>query len=130
MNKARKQLFTNEFQQSMNFPPTKAVLIEHAIMPRERCIKLVVFGDRYWLQTVSFHPHVTGAGKRLKQVDGMLSGHCCQKLLLLVGNSSIGSVRKGAENNASVASQHSDVLHSVYVMVSVLKINILSHTNE
>ena len=63
----------------------------------------------------------------MKQVDGMLSGYCCQKLFLLVGNSSIGSARKDAENNASVASLHSDVLHSVYVMVSVLKINILSH---
>ena len=125
MNKAHQQLFTNELQQSMNFPPTKAVLIEHASIPREPRIKLVVFGDRCWLQTLSFHPHVTGAEKRLKQVDGMLSGHCCQKLLL-VGNSSIGSVRKDAENNTSVASLHSDVPHSVYVMVSVLKINILS----
>ena len=35
--------------------------------------------------------------------------------------------KKGCRNNASVASLHSDVLHSVYVMVSVLKINILSH---
>ena len=127
MNKALQQLFTNKLQQSMNFPSTKAVLIEHASMSREPHIKLVVFGDRFWLRTLSFHPHVTGAGKRLKQVDGMLSGHCCQKLLLLVGNSSIGSVRKDAENNASVASLHSDVPHSVYVMVSVLKINILSH---
>ena len=111
----------------MNFPPTKAVLIEHPSMPREPCIKLVVFGDRCWLQTLSFHPHVTGAGKRLKQVDGVLSGHCCQKLLLLVRNSSIGSARKDAENNARVASLHSDVPHSAYVMVSVQKINILSH---
>ena len=63
----------------------------------------------------------------MKQVDGMLSGHFCQKLFLLVGNSSIGSARKDAENNASVPSLRSDVLHSVYVMVSVLKINILSH---
>ena len=76
---------------------------------------------------MSFHPHVTGARKRMKHVDGMLSGHYCQKLFLLVENSSIGSARKDAENNASVASLHSDVLHSVYVMVSVLKINILSH---
>ena len=83
MNKAHQQLFTNELQQSMNFPPRKAVLIEHASIPREPRIKLVVFGDRCWLQTLSFHPHVTGAGKRLKQVDGMLSGHCYQKLLLV-----------------------------------------------
>ena len=63
----------------------------------------------------------------MEQVDGMLSGHCCQNLFLLVGNFSISSARKDAENNASVASLHSDVLHSVYVMVSVLKINILSY---
>ena len=78
-------------------------------------------GNRCWLQTLSFHPHVTDAEKRMKQVDGMFSGHCCQKLFLLVGNSSTGSARKDVENNASVAG-----LHSVYMMVSVLKIDILS----
>ena len=49
------------------------------------------------------------------------------EVVLLVGNSSSVSARKDAENNASVASLHSDVLHTVYVMVSVLKINILPH---
>ena len=63
----------------------------------------------------------------MKQVDGMFGGHCCQKLLMLAGNSSVVGARKDAENNASVARLHSDVLHSVYAMASVLKISILSN---
>ena len=73
------------------------------------------------------HPQVTGAGKNMKQVDGMHSGHCCQKLFLLAGNSCIVGTRKDAENNASVARLHSKVLHSVYGMDSVPKIYIKSN---
>ena len=46
---------------------------------------------------------------------------------MLAGNSSVVGARKDAENNASVARLHSDVLHSVYAMASVLKISVLSN---
>ena len=57
----------------------------------------------------------------MKQVDGMHSEHCCKKLFLFAGNSCTMGARKDAHNNASVT-----WLHSVYVMASVLKINIVS----
>ena len=57
----------------------------------------------------------------MKQVNGMYSEHCCKKLFLLAGKSCTMGARKDAENNASVTQ-----LHSVYVMASVLKINIVS----
>ena len=59
--------------------------------------------------------------KRMKEVDGMYSEHCCKKLFLLAGNSCTMGARKDAENNASVTR-----LHSLYVMASVLKINVAS----
>ena len=62
--------------------------------------------------------------KRNKTVEWLFGGHCCQKLLMLAWNSSIVGARKDAGNNASVARLHSDVLHSVYAMASVLKIRI------
>ena len=66
------------------------------------------------LQTLSWK-------KRIKQLDGMYSERCCKKLFSLTGNSCTMGARKDAENNASVTQ-----LHSVYVMASVLKINIMS----
>ena len=57
----------------------------------------------------------------MKQVDGMYSEGCCNKLFLLAGNPGTMGARKEAENNASVTR-----LHSVYVMASVLMINIVS----
>ena len=56
----------------------------------------------------------------MKQVDGMYSEYCCKKLFLLAGNSWTMGARKDAENNASVTR------HYVYVMASILKINIVS----
>ena len=116
MNKAR--------QQYDELPPTKAALIEHAK-------RAVYQAGRVWGQVLVADPELPSpcncSWKKNETGGLMLSGHCCQKLVLLVGNSSIGSARKDAENNASVTSLHSDVLHSVYVMVSVPKMNILSH---
>ena len=60
--------------------------------------------------------------KRIKQLDGMYSERCCKNLFLLTGNFCAMGARKDAENNASVTR-----LHSVYVMASVLKINIMSN---
>ena len=56
----------------------------------------------------------------MQQVDGVYSRYCCKKLFFLAGNSCAVGARKTAKNNAiaSVA-----WLHSVYVMASVLKIN-------
>ena len=67
------------------------------------------------LQTLSWKKNETGG------LDGMYSEHCCKKPFLLAGNSCTMGARKDAENNASVTR-----LHSVYVMASVLKINIMS----
>ena len=98
--------------------PKKAALIEHTKRAAYQAghvwgQMLVADPDLLvLLQTLSWK-------KRIKQLDGMYSDVRC-KLFLLTGNSCTMGARKDAENNASVTR-----LHSVYVMASALKINIM-----
>ena len=59
----------------------------------------------------------------MKQVDGLYSRHCCKKLFFLAGNSCTMSAKKDTENSVNIARLHSVYCKTVYVMASVLKIN-------